>query len=277
MVLNPSAKINSLCQEGLRLLENAGIPLYEREISDLQGWAMQQFSDPTQCADELEKAIVKRTRRVPLAYIIGQQPFYHRNFLVSPTVLIPRPETEYLVSLILFVLQTLPQPRVIDCGTGSGAIAVTIAAQLPSAQVIATDQSTVALDCARENAVANGVSIDLRLGDLLIPCRGESVDAIIANLPYLPDAWTEIVEAELNYEPPIALFSGPVGLDCITRFLDHLRDGLVRTRWVWLEMLPQQIPVVNKKIQTLFPTATVTVLKDLGGTDRYLQVEYNHE
>ncbi len=276
MIPNPEAKIQQTCQEGLKLLKDAQIRLYEREISDLQQWSIEPFTNHVERATRLKRAIVQRSHRVPFAYITGEQPFYHRNFGVTKTVLIPRPETEHLVSLIIPALQEFPHPKVIDCGTGSGAIAITIAAEVPRSQVIATDQSAFAIDCARENAQRHTTHVDFRIGNLLTPCQAEVVDAVIANLPYLPSSWTQSVDLELRHEPPDALFSGTEGLDCITRLLQQLKDGVVQTQLLWLEMLPHQISPVTQLIKTLSPDAHVIILYDLGGTPRYLQVEYSH-
>ncbi|HUA08910.1 MAG TPA: peptide chain release factor N(5)-glutamine methyltransferase, partial [Candidatus Acidoferrales bacterium] len=159
----------------------------------------------------------RRAEGEPLAYVIGSVGFYRREFMVDARVLIPRPETEHLVEAAIAHLQDYTAARVLDVGTGSGAIALTIAAEVPQARVDAVDASPEALVVAIENR--RRLQLDRRvafyLGDLLDPVRGKHYDAIVANLPYVPSGQGD---PELRFEPQMALDGGPDGLDFYRRF-----------------------------------------------------------
>jgi release factor glutamine methyltransferase len=184
-----------------------------------------QFERPL-VAEELatlKELIRRRSDGEPVAYILGERDFYGRTFEVSPDVLIPRPETEHLVDLALTWLRThaIEAPKLVDVGTGSGAIAVSLAAELPTAIVVATDISPGALEVAARNAEKHGVREQVKFtrGDLLEPLKtAGAVDAVISNPPYLDDelmasAARDVVE----FEPRLALHGGPDGLDILRR------------------------------------------------------------
>lgn len=163
--------------------------------------------DPT----PLEPLLVRRERREPLAYLLGEREFYGLSFFVTPAVLIPRPETELLVEMI-----RSPPPRpagsqrlaIADIGTGSGCIAVTLAELLPEAQVYATDISEDALEVARRNAARHGVNVTFLLGDLLAPLPKELLfEVIVSNPPYISRTEAETLAPEvIDGEPHVALF-----------------------------------------------------------------------
>lgn len=157
----------------------------------------------------LEPLLARRANREPLAYLIGERGFYGRMFRVTLAVLIPRPETEHLVEA---VLAHPKRGRLLDIGTGSGCIAVTLAAQLPEAEVWATDLSEDALGVARENAERHGVVVRLCHGDLLAPLPlGLRFTAIVSNPPYIARTEEATLEPEVRqYEPALALYD-PVG------------------------------------------------------------------
>lgn len=165
-----------------------------------------------------EAALARRSRHEPIQYIIGTQEFYGRPFTVSPAVLIPRPETEHLVEAAL-ALQ--PQPRrVLDVGTGSGILAITLALELPRAELVAVDLSRAALEVAQGNAQALGAErIRFVESDLLTALeQGELFDCIVSNPPYVAE--TEILEPQVqDYEPWSALFAGPDGLAIYRRLI----------------------------------------------------------
>jgi release factor glutamine methyltransferase len=183
------------------------------------------------------KAVVDlRVSRMPLAYIIGRREFYSLEFEVSPEVLIPRPETETLVTAALEALTALPTANVIDLGTGSGAIALAIAVNAPHARVTATDISVQALEIARQNARRLGVyaRVDFRRADCwdILDAGGalERYDLIVANPPYIRDAEIDSLAPEVrDFEPRIALAGGIDGLDFYRRIAagaaEHLAAG----------------------------------------------------
>ena len=171
-------------------------------------------------ADAYAGVIERRTRFEPIQYITGTQEFYGLAFHVNPSVLIPRPETEHLIEAALSVAKRLIHPpRVLDIGTGSGIIAITLAHLLPTALVDATDISPTALAVARENAQTHAVSsrIAFMEADLLPPTH-PAYDIICSNPPYVPS--TELLEPQVtNFEPHTALFAGPDGLAIYQRLI----------------------------------------------------------
>ncbi len=244
----------------LARLRAAGVAEPQHELDDLADWAS--------TIGQLEQALARRVHREPFAYIVGTQPFYHRLFITTPDVLIPRPDTEQFVDHIITTLSTDQPFTIVDCGTGSGAIAITLACERPNLTVIGIDQSKTALDVARNNAEALNATVDFRCGDLLLPVLHDPIDGIVANLPYLPDAWRTTVAPELQYEPPQALFSGVDGLDGIRRFIQQVERLNYRPR-LWLEMLPQQITTVQSLLQTTLG-GTAQVLHDLSKAPRFI-------
>ena len=173
--------------------------------------------------------IARRARHEPIQYITGEAEFYGLPFRVTRDVLIPRPETEHLVEKVIEWAASLaaretapriPPLRIVDVGTGSGAIAVALAHQLPQATVTAIDLSAPALAIARENAERNGVSSRIRflLGDLLAPVAEDRFDIVVSNPPYVPGADCASLPVEVrDYEPPVALFAGEDGLEVYRR------------------------------------------------------------
>ena len=208
----------------------------------------------------------------PLAYIIGSAGFYRREFVVDARVLIPRPETEHLVEAAIIFLRGRGQSRVLDVGTGSGAIALTIAAEVPRAHVDAVDASPEALVVAIENRQRLGLldrQVAFYLGDLLDPVAGKHYDVIVANLPYVPDGEGE---AELRFEPAIALYGGADGLDFYRRFFEHVPPMLNPGGLLLAEGAPPIAPGLFALAQASFPQATVTLERDYGGRERFIKV-----
>jgi release factor glutamine methyltransferase len=154
----------------------------------------------------------RRLRREPVAYILGRKGFRHIELTVDRRVLVPRPETELLVELAL----ELAPDRVLDIGTGSGAIALAIPAALPGCEVTASDSSPAALEVARENAERLGLSERVELTRPILPPDARSFDLVVANLPYVSEAELEGLEPEVSrWEPREALLGGPDGLDVL--------------------------------------------------------------
>lgn len=199
------------------------------------------FTSPEQplTAAELagyEGLIDRRMRGEPIQYITGRQEFYGLSLRVTPAVLIPRPETELLVEAVLARLPNDRVLRIVDVGTGSGAIAIALACRLPSAEIAAIDLSIAALDIARENAAEHRVSERIRFlrSDLLGALADEDAfDAIVSNPPYVADGDRDSLHPQVReYEPASALFAGPQGLDIYRHLLPQawaaLRpDGLL--------------------------------------------------
>jgi release factor glutamine methyltransferase len=221
-----------------------------------------------------EEVVDRRSRGEPVAYLRGFKEFYGLRFRVDPRVLIPRPETEVLVDAARELIAGRAL-TVVDVGTGSGAIAVAIAAHEQSVRVIATDSSRDALAVAESNALANGVGdrVELRHGDLLAPIT-ERVEIVCANLPYLPDASVDRWVGErssLAFEPRAAVVAGPDGLSVIRRCIDDLPRVLARGGAALFECDPPQVVAVTRSLER---TGLRThVLRDLAGADRVVVVE----
>ncbi len=178
-------------------------------------------------------AVLRRAKREPVAYIIGQKEFMGHMFNVGPAVLVPRPDTEILVEAVLEKLRVIPDGklRLLDIGTGSGAIIISLLKELPEAVGVAVDLSPEALAVAEENAVRLGVAdrLQFRRGDLLQPVEGEVFDYIVSNPPYIPEDDMLNLAAEVLCEPRMALVAGQDGLDCYRNLLagggNNLKEG----------------------------------------------------
>jgi release factor glutamine methyltransferase len=210
----------------------------------------------------------------PIPYILGYRAFYDRDLLVSPAVLIPRPETEILLEAALAFARSQPGCVAVDVGTGSGAIAVTLAANCPDTLVYAVDISPQALVIARQNADANGATVTFFEGDLLMPLLqgGIKVDLLLANLPYI--ATDEIPSLAVSrYEPILALDGGADGLDLVRRLLEQAPDVCTPGACLLLEIGSDQGVAALELAQNTFPDSTVRILKDYAGLDRILRVD----
>lgn len=181
--------------------------------------------------------LVQRFNGEPIQYIIGEAEFYGLPFHVTPNVLIPRPETEHLVEKVLALVANFHTQRIVDIGTGSGAIAVALAHTLPYAQVTAIDLSALALAVAHGNAKRNGVAIQFLQGDLLTPVAHEQFDIVVSNPPYVPTADRDTLSVEVrDHEPSLALFAGPDGLDIYRRLIPQAFACLTSGGFLALEI-----------------------------------------
>lgn len=178
----------------------------------------------------------RRLNGEPIAYLLASREFYGLDFIVSPATLIPRPETELLVEL---ALQRIPQHdefRVLDLGTGSGAIALSIAHARPDARVVAVDASQDALNVARQNARRLGTgNVRLLHSDWFSALRGEHFDLIVANPPYIAANDAHLARGDLRFEPRSALASGADGLDDIRRICAQAQAHLDHGGWLLFE------------------------------------------
>jgi release factor glutamine methyltransferase len=202
----------------------------------------------------------RRRAREPVAYILGTKGFRHIELAVDPRALIPRPETEHLVEAVL----DLPHgARVIDVGTGSGAIALALKHERPDLEVIGTDASEEALEVARANAQRLGLDVTFLHGDLLAGARGP-FDAVVSNPPYIADG-AELPAEIARYEPALALRSGPDGLDVLRRLIPGVGAGDARR--VALEVADGQAAAVCGLLEDA-GFADVRTIRDLAGIER---------
>ncbi len=220
-------------------------------------------------------AVERRVAGEPVPYITGRAGFYGRTFLVTPDVLVPRPETEQLVALALARLQTRESPRICDVGTGSGILAITLALARTRASVTAIDASAAALAVAAENATRFGVAkrIDFRCGDAL--CEAEpdaSFDAIVANLPYVRTADLRARPDPTAFEPRIALDGGPDGLAVYRRLVAGAPRRLAARGTLLMEAGPDTAAELAQLAAAAFPQAQVSIERDLAGLERIVDV-----
>jgi release factor glutamine methyltransferase len=214
--------------------------------------------------------VCRRVANYPLPYLIGHIEFYGLDFTVSPEVLIPRPETETLIDL---ALACRPQ-TIVDVGTGSGCIAVSLAVHLQKSTVHAIDISPAALAVARQNADKHGVSdqICLIAGDVLNP-RPNPADLIISNPPYIPTGECATLPLSIrDYEPRCALDGGPNGLAIIQSLLFQAPAVLKPGGTLLIEIGADQGAAVTRLARTFFPNAEIHLHTDLAGRDRVLEI-----
>lgn len=178
----------------------------------------------------------RRAAGEPVAYLTGEREFFSLEFKVTPAVLIPRPETELLVELALARIPQDASCRVLDLGSGSGCIAISIAKHRPRARVTATDRSPDALEIAAENARALGVhNIDFARGGWFAAIGGERFDVIVSNPPYIAQDDPHLRQGDLRFEPRNALAAGPDGLDCIRAIVTQANNHLGSGGWLMFE------------------------------------------
>ena len=214
--------------------------------------------------------VAKRALGVPVAYLRGFKEFHGLRFAVDPRVLVPRPETEVLVDAVLAHAGDRAL-TVVDVGTGSGAIAVTLAVRAPKLRVIATDVSSAALAVARANAAAHGVRIDFREGDLLVPLT-QPVDVVAANLPYLREDELDRLAGDrssLAFEPRLATVAGPDGLGVVRRAIADLPRVLAAGGAAFFECDPPQVEPIAALLSTC---GAVDTLRDLAGLERVVRM-----
>lgn len=214
----------------------------------------------------------------PLAYVLGYQVFLGYPMDVNPSVLIPRPETEELVLQVLMSIDArfahVAHPRVVDIGTGSGAIAIALKKEEPRLEVLASDISEMALDQARHNAKKLGASITWYLGSLAQPLvdHQEKVDVIVCNPPYIPQ--DESIEVSVkDFEPHVALFGGEDGLTFYRQVMDQAPSILNRQGLIAFEIGWNQKEALTKEAKVRFPESIVTCYRDMSGKDRILMID----
>jgi len=176
----------------------------------------------------------RRASGEPIAYLVGRCEFYGRMFGVTPDVLIPRPETELLVDIAIEKFGGRVC-RVLDLGTGSGCLAITLAKELPQAQVTAVDVSPAALAVAQDNAAQYGVALRLLQSDWFTALPQERFDLIVANPPYIAEADAHLAQGDLRFEPRGALASGPAGLDALRVIIAQAPQHLSSDGWIYVE------------------------------------------
>jgi len=208
----------------------------------------------------LEELLSRRERREPLAYVLGEWAFRRLTLRTDARALVPRPETEVVVERALAAIADVRDPRVLDVGTGSGAIALSIAAEHPGARVVGVDTSPQALTLAQENADALGLALELRIGD--VDVAGEGWDLVVSNPPYVgADEWDALQPEIREWEPRLAL----VGAGFHERVAKE-----ARTRWLVLEVGDGQAGGVAVTLADA-GYADVRITRDLAGIERVVE------
>lgn len=219
----------------------------------------------------------RRVNGVPIAYLTGQKEFYKLNFLVDNNVLIPRPDTEVLVEEAIHIGRAMSKAQpdrkttVVDVGTGSGCIAITLAKYLPWIKLYMTDISEKALAVAKKNATLHKMTkkITFVKGDLLSPFQKTvQFDLVCANLPYL----TTNEMKNVPHEPTTALHGGKLGLELLDRLIHQLPKRLAPGGMALLEIAPQQVKAVDYFVERSLPDKKVLFIKDLAGRDRVAKI-----
>ena len=211
--------------------------------------------------------VARRAAGEPIAYLVGRSEFYGLDFAVTPDVLIPRPETEMLVDLAVERLRASARPRLLDLGTGSGCIAVTLAGRLPGAEVTAADASAAALAVARRNARAHAVALRFVAGDWFSALDGERFDLIVSNPPYVAEGDPHLGQGDLRFEPVAALASGADGLDAIRRIVAAAPRHLLPGGWLLFEHGYDQATRCRELLHAA-GFAEVASWRDLAGIER---------
>ena len=185
-----------------------------------------------------DEALGQRAQGVPSQYITGHQEFWGMDLIVTAAVLIPRPETEHLIEVLLPLAKTVEHPKIVDVGTGSGCIALTLAKELPGSQIHASDISPEALEIARANAARHRLEsrIEFHKADLLEGIAGE-FDFVVSNPPYVGESEADTVQLEVRkFEPRSAVFAGTIGAEVIARLIPQAKGKLRPGGWLILEI-----------------------------------------
>lgn len=235
---------------------------------------------PATAANRLGHILSRRASREPLAYILGEKEFYGQTFKVDQRVLIPRPETELLVDLCTQFAEQhhLRKPNICDIGTGSGAIAITLAHEIPNARITATDISDGALALAESNAVKHGVNIDFGIEDATQHRQFPNFDIVVSNPPYIKSSALETLQPEVrDWEPYQALDGGPSGMDVLQPLIKTL-PNLLRQNGLTAAFIEIDPPVAQSCLETVraaMPDADIQIHLDYAGLERVLVVLRN--
>lgn len=223
-----------------RALQDAEL-LLTHTLKRSRSWllAHRDESLSNELSQSYNELLERRAQGEPIQYITGEAEFYGLPFRVTPEVLIPRPETEHLVEKVIELAPLFPKPRIVDVGTGSGAIAVALAHEWPSAAITAIDISSSALELARRNAEQVGFADRIRFlqGDLLAPVASERFEFIVSNPPYVPTTDRATLSVEVrDYEPAVALFAGNDGLEVYRRLIPAAFNVLIHDGYIAIEI-----------------------------------------
>lgn len=223
-----------------------------------------------------ENLIERRAKKIPVAYLTGQREFMGLNFVVTPAVLIPRPDTEILAQVAIEKLSAVKNPTFVDIGTGSGAICVSILKYVRNAKAATVDISQDAIDSAKFNAEKFGVDdrINFYVGNLFEPLRGQKFHAVISNPPYIPTKDLSTLQDEVQKEPTLALDGGIDGLNFYRRIIDDAPNFLFSGGFLAVEIGINQADAVKNLFTKNF--VDVEIIRDLAGIERVIIATYEN-
>jgi release factor glutamine methyltransferase len=273
--------IQTALLQGVKLLEDGaiGVPRLTAEVLLTHALGRERsylYAHPEEPLSEVAwlhygRYLHERLKGKPTQYITGHQEFYGREFRVTPDVLIPRPETEHLIEAA--IARIGPGDMVLDVGAGSGVIGITLSLET-SARVYAADISIPALLVASENSKRLSASISFVAGDLSSAFRDRSFDLIASNPPYVPQTDHPALQREVrDYEPPVALFGGPSGLEMYQKLLNDARRVLRPAGWLVVELGYNSLEPVQEMLRSKW--SEITVEHDLAGLPRVLAAKLN--
>lgn len=231
----------------------------------LVAWPEQRLAGEDWAA--YRELVERRLAGEPVAYLTGEREFFGREFIVTPAVLIPRPDTELLVELALAHVSGRKGARVLDMGTGSGALAITLALELDAPDVTALDRSREALWVAMANAARLGASVSFVQSDWFSALGEERFDLIVANPPYIAAADPHLEQGDVRFEPPGALTAGPSGLDDLEEIVMQAPSRLEDDGWLFLEHGYDQAAAVRSLLADA-GFAAIASWKDIAGIER---------
>ena len=235
------------------------------------------FDTPVADAERarFRELVKRRGEGEPVAYLVGSREFFSLPFTVTKDVLIPRPETEGLILRVLDLCASVEAPRIVDVGTGSGAIAVTLARQVPQARLTATDISPAAVAVARGNAERHGVAarIEFVEADLLADPRAAGPwDVVVSNPPYVrDDEYPALPRDVRDHEPKAALVSGPTGVEVVARLAREAAERLAPGGWLVVEIGPAVAEAATEALAGVPGLELGPTLKDMAGLARIVQ------
>lgn len=235
------------------------------------------FDTPVADAERsrFRELVKRRGEGEPVAYLVGSKEFFSLPFAVNKGVLVPRPETEGLVVRTLDLCKALTAPRIIDVGTGSGAIAVTLAKHLPHAVVVATDISPEALAVARDNAARHGVAERIRFVECDLMAAAEAAgpwDVIVSNPPYVREDEFESLPRDVRlHEPRTALVSGPTGVEVVARLAAAAAESLAPGGWLLVEIGPAVAAAAEAVLDAQAGLVREPTLPDIAELPRIVQ------
>ena len=271
-------RLRDLLRQGAERLGSAGVPSPEVDARELLLSALHltptalltRADEPVGADGQARYAALldRRAAREPLQHILGEVEWGGVRLRCDPRALVPRPETEWLLHLLLPGVQSRPQPRVLDVGTGTGALALGVKAACPGAAVTATDLSPGALALARENAALNGLEVTWMQADLLAGVPGP-FDLIVSNPPYLPEGDRAHADPEVQRDPQLALYSGPDGLTLARRLAAQAPPVLAGGGTLWLELDPRNAATLAAELRAGGWDAQLHA--DLTGRERFVQ------